>query len=237
MVLQCIARDGIYRSQFETRISNGGLTAHEGGDRYRWESRIFAGYYDQRPAGERPKYGALACGDGYGASPRFGSCYFRLQPSSLARCSFCFPDSYYEPEHFGTARKMDLLRLLEANPPDDLLDRYVEAHLHGPMVIAEDVEALVLDPSYRGTEIERWAVGLPCPLEWHPGYATELETLRANASYRGAEIVEVATQVARGGRLTPRILGEARGDARFDSQQLKRVWHCLARFGRAWPDD
>jgi hypothetical protein len=41
-----MARDGVYRSQFETRVSNGGLTAYPGGDRWRWESRIFGAAYD-----------------------------------------------------------------------------------------------------------------------------------------------------------------------------------------------
>ncbi len=59
LVLEAIARDGLYRSQFETGTSNGGLTAHPGGDRWSWESRIFGSAYDQAPASERPKYGAL----------------------------------------------------------------------------------------------------------------------------------------------------------------------------------
>ncbi|MCB9585311.1 MAG: hypothetical protein H6718_07930 [Polyangiaceae bacterium] len=42
----------------------------------------------------------------------------------------------------------------------------------------------------------------------------------------------MAEQVAEAGRLTPAVLGAARSSSRFDPQQLKRVWHCLARFGR-----
>lgn len=38
-ILQLMAHDGVYRSQFETGTSNGGLTAHPGGDRWQWESR------------------------------------------------------------------------------------------------------------------------------------------------------------------------------------------------------
>ena len=45
-VIEALADDGVYRSQFETGTSNGGLTAHPGGDRWRWESRIFDGRYD-----------------------------------------------------------------------------------------------------------------------------------------------------------------------------------------------
>lgn len=46
-VAQAMLDDGVYRSQFETRISNGGLTAFPGGDRDRWEERTFAGAYQQ----------------------------------------------------------------------------------------------------------------------------------------------------------------------------------------------
>lgn len=58
MVIEALAATGVYRSQFVTSISNGGLTAHPGGDRWRWESRLFAGRYEARPAEERPVYGA-----------------------------------------------------------------------------------------------------------------------------------------------------------------------------------
>jgi hypothetical protein len=58
-ILEGIAGDGVYRSQFETGTSNGGLTAYPGGDRWRWESRIFGGAYDDSPPASRPKYGSL----------------------------------------------------------------------------------------------------------------------------------------------------------------------------------
>ena len=35
------------------------LTAHPSGERWHWESRNFAGAYDDAPAGHRPVYGAL----------------------------------------------------------------------------------------------------------------------------------------------------------------------------------
>ena len=40
-ILDALAEDGVYRSQFVTGTSNGGLTAYPGGARWRWESRIF----------------------------------------------------------------------------------------------------------------------------------------------------------------------------------------------------
>ena len=52
-------QEDVYQTQFVTRTSNGGLTAYPGGDRWRWEERIFGQVYDDAPPGERPKYGAL----------------------------------------------------------------------------------------------------------------------------------------------------------------------------------
>ncbi|GAA2218868.1 hypothetical protein GCM10010429_51420 [Micromonospora olivasterospora] len=44
-VAAALAGDGVYRSQFETGISNGGLSAYPGGDRDRWEEALFGGAY------------------------------------------------------------------------------------------------------------------------------------------------------------------------------------------------
>lgn len=53
-MIEGLATAGVYRSQFETRTSNGGLTAHPGGDRWNWESRIFGAAYDQASPAHRP---------------------------------------------------------------------------------------------------------------------------------------------------------------------------------------
>ena len=97
-LLEALAQDGAYHSQFVTGTSNGGLTAHPGGDRWRWESRIFGGVYDDAGAPERPVYGALNFRrQVVGAAPRFGSSHFRLTAPALARATFCYPDSAAEP--------------------------------------------------------------------------------------------------------------------------------------------
>jgi len=43
---------------------------------------------------------------------------------------------------------MSLVGLAEADDDKDLLDDYIEAQVHGPLLLAHDVEALVLDPCY-----------------------------------------------------------------------------------------
>ena len=235
-ILQAMARDGRYRNQFETGTSNGGLTAHPGGNRWVWEQRIFGGAYDEAAAEERPKYGALNHRQwAVGGAPRFGSAYLRLAPHTLSRTTFCYPDSVFEPEHFGTATHLDLSaaadRDWESGVTEDL-DNYIEAHVHGVVDLATDVEALVLDPVYRGTSVESDAAALPCEVEWHDGFHVDLPTVRAHPDYRGTQIVGVAAEVAVDGQLDPAVIGAAVAARGHDPQDLKKVWHYLARFGR-----
>lgn len=230
-MLAALARDGVYRSQFETGTSNGGLTAHPGGGRWRWESRLFGGAYDDASAALRPKYGAL----NYrlkpaGGAPRFGSAHLRLTAETLRRATFCYPDSVFEPEHVGVAARMALIALAEADHRD-ALDDYIEAHVHGEVRLDRDVEAFVLDPCYRGTKVEELAHALPCPLEWHPGFKLSRDDLRRHPDYRGQCIVELGLTLATDGYLDGRIIGAAARLGIYDEQALKRVWHYVARFG------
>lgn len=234
-ILAALTEDGVYLSQFVTGTGNGGLTAHPGGDRWRWESRMFGGAYDDAPAHARPVYGALNFRwKPVGAAPRFGSAHLRLTGSVLARTTFCYPDSYLEPTALGVAGAMSLigLALADRDRQDDL-DDYVEAQVHGPVRLDRDVEALVLDPSYRGTDVEAAARRLPCPLEWHPGFRLTVAELCRHPDYRGQRYVDLGTALAVDGCLTPRVIGDAARTGQHDEQDLKRVWHYLARFGDA----
>lgn len=125
---------------------------------------------------------------------------------------------------------MSLIALAEADE-QDALDDYIEAQVHTPVRLDRDVSALVLDPSYRDTEIEAAAAALPCPTEWHPGFRLTVTELRRHPDYRGQEFVDLGASIAVAGVLTPRILGEAARTGAHDEQALKRVWHYLARFG------
>lgn len=233
LVIWLLAKEGIYRSQFETGTSSGGLTAYRGGDRWQWESRIFAGAYDEHPASLRPKYGTLNHRhDPVGGSRRFGSCHFRLQPHVRSRTTFCYPDSHLEPRHFAVDDVRPLVALAEQNQDglDPWLDNYIEAHVHGPLQISEDIEAVVLDPSFQGTAIEDAARSLGCPVEWHKGFQLSLEWLDDCRLYRGVPATDAVTAIAEDNMVTPAILGRAR-DHVLDYQTAKWVWHCLARFG------
>ncbi len=242
--MEHLATDGRYRNQFETGTSSGGLTAHPGGSRWLWEHRIFGGAYDDAPAHERPKYGALNHRRrSLGGAPRFGSAHLRLAGHLLDRTTFCFPDSVLEPSDFATHDRFALLPLTEAfdarTPTETeerellgLLDDYIEAHVHGPVLIPDDVEALVLDPSHRGTPIETSAQDLGVPVEWHEGRVLHVDELVRHPNYRGARPIEVGLRVAVGGLLTAAIVGRASNAENEDPQDLKKVWHHVARFGQ-----
>ncbi|WP_112268087.1 DUF3626 domain-containing protein [Lentzea terrae] len=218
-VLARLAEEGVYRSQFETGTSNGGLTAHPGGARGEWESRLFGGAYDHAPPASRPKYGALNHRKlPHGGAPRFGSAHLRLSAEVLDRTTFCYPDSVFDPVDFGTARRFALIELAEADDLDPL-DNYIEAHVHGPVTL-DDVEAVVLDPSFPDVE-------LPCPVERHSGFRLSTEQLLRHADYRSPESVALGLRIARDGFIDPSMLD----DADAPPQVVKHLWHRLARFG------
>ena len=122
-------QDGIYRNQFETGISSGGLTAFTGGDRDEWERRLFGGAYhdDAIKDVDRPKYGGFnLMHHPDGACPRFGSCYFRLGKETPHRATYSFGDSAEHPEDVGTIDTFHsvLAALLEsANDEGEVLGR------------------------------------------------------------------------------------------------------------------
>ena len=118
--------------------------------------------------------------------------------------------------------------MADASGFDDL-DECVEAHVHGGVAIERDVEAVVLDPCFRGTKVETAAAGFGCAVEWHPGFRVSSAAL--DPGYRGQEYVDLAQSL--GDVLTPDLLGDAARLGDYDPQSVKRVWHYLARFGRA----
>lgn len=170
-VLECLARDGVYRSQFETGTSNGGLTAHPGGDRWRWEQRIFGHAYDDRAASQvrRPEPSSAA-------DRRCTTLRVRPPPAegvSPGPQHLLLPrlDLRADGDGHGRAFRPDPARRCNERRSGarGALDDYVEAHVHGTVRLDCDVEALVLDPRFRGTEVEDQAHTLGVPVEWHEG--------------------------------------------------------------------
>jgi len=255
-VAQCLAADGVYRNQFETGISNGGI----GEFRDRWEQRMFPGCYTGRSG--RPVYGALnLAGFADGASPRFGSCHLVLRPAVLARATFSHGDSYTEPAVMGTAASFGAvwqalldevastgraLNLPAASPAGWVaalgeprtaagraLDDYVEAQIHGGLTLAEDVAAVVVDPSFRGTPYESLLRAIGVPVRWSPGF--ELPAAEFPAELRGPEVPPLAARIAaRYGRpvLDAEVIGRAAGEPDAPLQLIKYLWHILVILGR-----
>lgn len=250
-VIEHLAADGVCRTQYETGISNGGL----GGDRHRWEQRMFGGTYS------RPVYGALnLAGHPDGAAPRFGSCHLVLRPHVTARATFSLGDSHTEPELLGTAAAFGAIwdgllaqvtRTGEAlgvtapsrqawvaalaAPRADAgraLDDYVEAQIHDGVTVGTDVAAVVADPSFRGTPTEAALHTLGVDVRWHRGF--RLPATDFPAGLRGAEIPPLAREIAARYRepvLDAEILGRAARDG--DHPQLvKYLWHILVVLGR-----
>ena len=174
-MLEAIASSGVYRSQFETGTSNGGLTAHPGGDRWRWESAMFGTRYDD----------AAATG--------------AHQPA------------------------------VHELPFDDPLNDNVEAHVHGGLRIARNVEAVVVDPSDLPV-LEQSLARLGCAVEAHPGYRVTADQI--DIAYRGPDPVTLAQEL--GGTLTPDRLAIAARSGEHAPQTVKWLWHWLTRFGRRW---
>lgn len=112
----------------------------------------------------------------------------------------------------------------------DALDRYIEAHVHGPVYLSRDVEALVLDECYRGTQVSVDAMKLPVRVEWHSGFRVSVDTIRQFPDYRGQAIVELADTLAVDGWITPAIIGTAVASGKYSYDDLKKVWHYVARF-------
>jgi hypothetical protein len=127
-VAEGLVRDGRYRSQWVTWISNGGRSATVGGDRHRWERALFGDAYERVDplVEEMPVYGALdPLRDPHGGSPRFGSCFLVLEPHVFDRVTLTVGDSHAAPRDVGTRSELRcvLAGLVEQAAVGELLGR------------------------------------------------------------------------------------------------------------------
>lgn len=277
---------GIYKSQFETGLSSGSVSAHLGGARDLWEKQLFGGAYQQVGVehSHRPKYGALdLLAHPDGPAPRFGSCYFLLKPEVTKRCTFTYLDSHQDPKEKGTYDEFDdiLAALLSDSFSDEVVlgeqlrpqhliekitssmeksfeerlslphrrvsDHYIEAQIHGSISLTDDVDFLIADPAFKGTDVGD-QLSAACDmfkidLYWHAGYV--LPTAEVPLDYRGPTMPSLAKRVAPDGMLDVVKIGKAaaslrispsawadRGGEKDVLQELKLLWHVLQRFGR-----
>lgn len=212
----------------------------------------------------------------HGGAPRFGSCFLVLGSHVRRRATLSLGDSHLVPPDVGTFREpMGILaglaeqeaqgRLLNRSLGRDSLaqvlrggdrvstvsrdlDGYVEAQVHGGVSLAADVDEVVLDPSFRGTGIERDLAlaekRYGFEIRWHSG--SELHINDVPSDFRGPEMPEVAARVARPDELLDaHAIGVAAAKERFEEptllgdppdaplQQLKYLRHTSLAYGVA----
>lgn len=286
-IAEALFEQGIYKSQFETLLSNGSVSAYPGGERDLWEKRIFGGAYQLEGVtnNERPKYGALnVMLHPDGPAPRFGSCYFLLSPKVSYRSTYTYLDSHQDPKEKGTYEEFDMIlaALLEETFVRDFaigegnltptrlihhlmdnlerpfidfadkesarnLNHYIEAQIHGDISLKEDVEALVVDPSFKGTNVgrtlEEICLKYSIDLYWHMGFVLTVDEVPMD--FRGSKMPSLARRIARNNCIDAHIIGSAvvdlkrnplswsdRGTYEEVLQELKLLWHVLVRFGK-----
>ena len=127
------------------------------------------------------------------------------------------------------------------------LDHYIEAQVHGEVLLERDADLLVVDPSFRGTPTEDALVALcerhDVRLDWHGGFALEVRDVPID--FRGPTMPALAERVAPAGPITAAAIGAAAAEAarapdRWEAfgapaevaQALKLLWHVLVRHGR-----
>jgi hypothetical protein len=78
------------------------------------------------------------------------------------------------------------------------LDSFVEAQVHGPVRMYEDVERLVADPVYRGTQtgdlLQEICRRYEIALYWHPGFMLPVDLVPEH--FRGYATKSLATRIA-----------------------------------------
>ena len=225
---------------------------------------------------DHPVYGSLdLLLDPHGGSPRFGSSFVILHRHVRERTTLCLGDSHLGPTDIGTfdepacvlaglaeqAEGHDLLDrglgiddLLEAcrgsylsvRPARDL-DGYIEAQVHGGVSLAIDVETIVVDPSFEGTEVgsdlEAAAERYQFELAWHGG--SEIRIGEVPDDFRGPAMLDLARRIARPDDvIDARAIGNYARSAfvseptiagdppESDLQQVKYLWHTLLACGR-----
>ena len=233
-------------------------------------------YDDVDPAsGEHPVYGAWDLTvDDHGGSPRFGSCFLVLRSHVRERITMCVGDTHTDPRDVGTFdepwsilaglaeqaadgnlldRQLDTASLVamleghvETRSASRNLDGYVEAQIHGGIDLADDVRAIVLDPSFRASAVDRTLAAAAArygfDIEWHRG--SDLAVDDVPADFRGPTMPALARNVAgSSGIVHARAIGAAAAEHPYEDpsplgdpvestqQQLKYLWHTVLAHG------
>jgi Protein of unknown function (DUF3626) len=104
------------------------------------------------------------------------------------------------------------------------------------LTLSTDVEAVVADPSFRGTAVGAALASLAPALRWSPGF--QLAPAEFPADLRGPEVPPLAAEVAAAYDrpvLDAEVIGRAARQAAADPHRLqliKYLWHILVLRGR-----
>jgi hypothetical protein len=151
-------------------------------------------------------------------------------------------------------RLLEVLRELarQRQKPADLptgrvLDTQIEAQVHGPIDLHNDVELLVADPAFARTStgeiLRQMAARYEFPLHWHSGF--RLSVGQIPPDFRGPAMPPLARRIAgEKGIIDAAAIGAAEAslyhhpDAWSDwgsraeaLQHLKQLWHVLVHYG------
>jgi hypothetical protein len=127
-----------------------------------------------------------------------------------------------------------------------VLDSGIEAQVHGPIDLREDVERLVADPAFRGTPIGDCLSELcrtyAIALDWHCGF--RLAARDVPEDFRGPAVARLAQRIADDGHVDAAVIGAAQRSLRLRPhewqdwgspdetlQHLKQLWHVLVHCG------
>jgi hypothetical protein len=130
--------------------------------------------------------------------------------------------------------------------PSRNLDHFVEAQVHGEVLLGRDVKELVADSSFRnsdaGRDLEAMSTKYEFPLRWHPGF--RLRVVEVPMDFRGSTMPSLAARVAKDGIVDAEAIGRGVRDLSRDPgawkdrgtyaevlQEFKLLWHVLVRFG------
>ena len=131
--------------------------------------------------------------------------------------------------------------------PGRVLDSGVEAQIHGPIDLAQDVERLVADPAFiggpTGDTLRALCRKYAITLDWHCGFT--LPARDVPEGFRGAAIPKLAQRIARDGVIDAAVIGAAQaslrlrphewrdwGDSQEILQHLKQLWHVVVHYGK-----
>lgn len=131
--------------------------------------------------------------------------------------------------------------------PGRVLDTGIEAQVHGPVDLREDVELLVADPAFAatatGTILHELAGEYEIPLRWHRGFRLPVSDVPDN--FRGRAMPRLAQRIAgKGGAIEAAVIGSAAASLHQQPevwrdwgapaeafQHLKQLWHVLVHYG------